>query len=114
MRKVKWLVTSRNRQDIEERLRPDGLRIKISLELNATHISRSVDSFINFKIQELAALKGYDKNLREKVKNQLCEKAEATFLWVALACKRLRDVPNWKTKSVLGDLPPGLEPLIAG
>jgi hypothetical protein len=111
--KVKWLVASRNRPDIEERLRPDGLRVKISLELNSTHVSRAVTTFINYKVHELAARKKYDTKLQEEVKNQLCEKAEATFLWVALACKRLSDeeVPLWKTRSVLEDLPPGLEPL---
>lgn len=111
--KVKWLVASRHRPDIEERLRPNGLRIKISLELNATHVSRAVNTFINYKVRELAARKKYDTKLQKEVKNQLRKKAEATFLWVALACKRLSDeeVPLWETRSVLRDLPSGLEPL---
>jgi hypothetical protein len=33
--RVKWLVSSRQRSDIELRLRPDKLRSKISLELNS-------------------------------------------------------------------------------
>ena len=52
--RVKWLVASRNRPDIEERLKSDGLRLKINLELNSFHISRAVNSFIDFKVQELA------------------------------------------------------------
>jgi NACHT domain len=111
--KVKWLVASRNRPDIQEHLRSNGHRIKISLELNATHVSQAVTTFINYKVRELATRKKYDTKLQKEVKNQLCEKAEATFLWVALACKRLCDeeVPLWKTRSVLKDLPPGLKPL---
>ena len=51
--KVKWLVASRSRPDIEERLRPDNLHLKISLELNSSHILYTVNAFINLKVQEL-------------------------------------------------------------
>ena len=82
--KIKWLVASRNRPDIEERLRPDGLRLKISLELNSYYISNAINAFIDFKILELTKLKGYKTDLREKIKNYLCANANGTFLWVAL------------------------------
>ena len=36
--RVKWLVASHNRLDIEERLRSDSSCLKISLELNSSHI----------------------------------------------------------------------------
>jgi len=78
--KVKWLLSSRHRADIEAFLRPEGSRKRISLELNSEHISRAVDSFIGYKIEELAKQKEYDEHLREKVANQLREKAESTFL----------------------------------
>jgi hypothetical protein len=109
--KVKWLLSSRHRSDIEAFLRPEGSRKKINLELNSQHISRAVDLFIGYKIEELGKQKEYDEHLREKLTNQLKEKAESTFLWVALACKMLGDVPRWKTLSVLQELPSGLEPL---
>lgn len=32
--------------------------------------------------------------------NKLYEKAEATFLWVALACKELGEVPLWRTVTI--------------
>jgi hypothetical protein len=109
--KVKWLVASRNRPDIEERLRPDSLRLKISLELNLSHISRAVDAFIDVKVGELAKEKRYDDKIREEVRNHLFNNAEGTFLWVAVVCKELREVPRRKTKSALKGFPPGLEPL---
>jgi hypothetical protein len=108
---VNWLVASRNRPDIEERLGPDSRRMRIGLELNPTQISRAVAAFINSKVKDLATQKKYDTGLQEEVKDQLFEKAEATFFWVALACKRLGEVPPWKTRSVLKELPYGLEPL---
>jgi hypothetical protein len=109
--KVKWLIASRNKPEIEERLRPDALRLKISLELNSVHISHAVDSFIGFKVQQLAARKGYDTPLKQEVESVVREKAEETFLWVALVCKELEEVRLWRTRTVLKELPPGLEPL---
>jgi hypothetical protein len=104
-------VASRNRPDLEEWLKPDILCSKISLGLNSSHISLAVDAFINFKVSELADLKEYDSKLHEDVKSCLCKNTEGTFLWVALVCKELRKVPPWETRSVLEELPPGLDPL---
>jgi hypothetical protein len=111
MPKVKWLVASRNKPEIEERLRPDTLRLKISLELNSVHISHAVNSFISFKVQQLAARKGYNTILQQEVESVLREKAGDTFLWVALVCKKLEEIQRWRTQAALKELPPGLEPL---
>ena len=107
---VKWLVSSRNRPDIKDRLGPDNLRLKIDLELNQAHISRAVNTFIDFKVSELAK-RGYTSQLQEKVSSYLHENAEDTFLWVALVCKELQNVQVRKTLSVLRDFPPKLESL---
>jgi hypothetical protein len=109
--RVKWLVSSRNRPDIEEWLRPDGLRVKISLELNSSHISQAVNSFINFKVSKLVERKGYKSELCDRIKSYLRAKADGTFLWVALVCKELQSVQIRKTLSVLERFPPGLQPL---
>jgi hypothetical protein len=111
--KAKWLVASRNRLDIEERLRPDNLRSRISLEFNSPHVSQAVNAFIDFKVRELTRLKHYDENLREEVKSYLQNNAEGTFLWVALVCKELQNIlrSGRKTRSVLRKFPRGLEPL---
>ncbi|KAI9777756.1 MAG: hypothetical protein M1839_008551 [Geoglossum umbratile] len=109
--KVKWLVASRNRPDIEERLRPDSFLLKISLELNPSPISSAVNNFIDTKVSELANRKKYDNRLCKEVRSYLSKNAEDTFLWVALVCRELRDVPSWEAQSVLEEFPPGLEPL---
>ena len=41
---VKWIVSSRNRYDIEQCL---GLDIRLNLELNADHISHAVDVYVD-------------------------------------------------------------------
>ena len=68
--KIKWLVSGRNRPKIEERLRPDGARMKISLELSLAHVSTAVTAFIKFKVRKLALRKQYDTTLEEEVKKQ--------------------------------------------
>jgi len=107
--RVKWLVTSRNLPTIEQFLHPNSVSDKVSLELNAGHISKAVTAFIDFKLQLLAVVKGYDPNTKREVRQILRDKAEDTFLWVSLVCKELESVPLYQTEEVLRELPPGLD-----
>jgi hypothetical protein len=109
--RVKWLVTSRNIAEIERHLQPDMLGAKMSLEVKASHVSRAVAAFVEYKVQRLAIIHGYDAKLQAETQQQLCEKAEGTFLWVSLVCKELEKVPLYRTRAVLQALPPGLDPL---
>lgn len=107
--KVKWLVASRNRPDVAERLRPDDARMKISLELNPEHITKAVNAYIDSKVRELTLRKKYDLALEEEVRRTLSNRSEATFLWVALACKTLEKEPVSEAQSILENLPAGLD-----
>ena len=50
--RVKWLVSSRHRDGIEERLRSDKGRMKLSLELNAhSYVANAVTSYINHNLR---------------------------------------------------------------
>ena len=112
--RVKWLVSSRNRHDIEERLRINDCPAELSLELNAKSVSGAVDVYINHKVSELAEMKRYDAMLQNQVRDQLHQKANETFLWVALVCKKLRDVKKWDVLDVLQEFPSDLTQLYAG
>lgn len=109
--RVKWLVTSRNLPSIEQFLYPSLMSDKVSLELNASHISKAVTAFIDFKVEHLAALKKYDSQTQKRVRHMLHDRAENTFLWVSLVCSELEGVPSFRTKSILHEFPPGLNPL---
>lgn len=109
--KVKWLVTSRNLPEVERYLQPDSLGVKVSLEVKASHVSRAVAAFVEYKVQHLAVVQKYDTSLQAEVQQQLRNKAEGTFLWVSLVCKELEGVPLYRTREVLQALPPGLDPL---
>ncbi|EUC39573.1 hypothetical protein COCMIDRAFT_61008, partial [Bipolaris oryzae ATCC 44560] len=109
--KVKWLVTSRNVQGIERYLQPDSAGIKVSLEVCASHVSKAVTAFVNFKVQHLATTNKYDAGLQAEVQRVLRDRAEGTFLWISLVCKELEVVPHHDTREVLQAMPPGLDPL---
>jgi hypothetical protein len=79
-RHVKWLVSSRNKHDIEGRLRLDDIRMRLSLELNARHVSYAVDIYIDYKVSQLVSLK-HDKTMQCQVRDRMCLKANGTFLW---------------------------------
>jgi hypothetical protein len=109
--RVKWLVTSRNIPEIERHLQPDFLGVKVSLEVKASHVSKAVAAFVEYKVQRLVTVQRYNARLQAEVQQQLRSKAEGTFLWVSLVCKELESVPLYRTQEVLQELPPGLDPL---
>src|SRR5207248_2000523 len=58
--RVKWIVSSRNIIDIEQRLRLGGHKVRLCLELNAESVSRAVSIYIEYKVLQLAQQKKYD------------------------------------------------------
>jgi len=111
---VKWLVSSRNQPNIEERLTIKDSKLELSLELNAECVSGAVVTYINYKVSELERTKGYDSKLCDQVRDQLHQKVNETFLWVALVCQELEGaVENWDVLQVLQELPSELKLLYA-
>lgn len=108
--RVKWLVTSRNEPQLKELLEGDG-RLHTSLELNSPHVLKAVSTFINLKVAELTRRKKYNSDLQRFLKKYLRDKAEGTFLWVALVCKELERVMLARTQMTLQEFPAGLEGL---
>lgn len=48
-------------------LQPDSPGIKISLELSASQVSKTVAAFVNSKVQRLAAIHNYDYKTKVEV-----------------------------------------------
>ncbi|KAN0087273.1 hypothetical protein V8E54_000961 [Elaphomyces granulatus] len=107
---VKWIVSSRNRNDIEQCLGLDDSHARLSLELNAGHISNAVDVYVDHKVSQLISLRN-DKALQEQVRDQLHQKSDGTFLWVALVFEELRGALPRNLSQVLNRIPKGLTPL---
>lgn len=109
---LKWIVSSRNRPEIEQHLKLDNSSMKLSLELmqNADQVSEAVDAYIDFKISELQSLQS-DHEQRNRVRAILREKANGTFLWVALVAKGLEKARGWRVMQVVEKVPAGLDEL---
>jgi len=113
--RVRWLISSRHRiANIEEQLRLVKSRIELDLETDAQDsISSAVNAYIKHKVSELAELKQYELEVQETLVRYLQEKADGTYLWVALVCKQLAGLktPPPDTLSVLKTaFPPELSP----
>ncbi|KAI1357159.1 NACHT domain-containing protein [Xylaria arbuscula] len=108
---VKWIVSSRNRPEIEQQLKLDDSGIKLSLELtqNAEQVAYAVNAYIDVKISKLP-LNDDDKVL---VRDTMHQKANGTFLWVALVVHKLENVKSWHVLQVVEELPAGLKELYA-
>ncbi|KAF7893678.1 uncharacterized protein EAF02_001216 [Botrytis sinoallii] len=106
--KIKWLLTSRPLDSAEQELLVGCEQVMISLELNSTHISQGVTTYIVNKVAELDRRNSYGSDLCQKIQNELTEKAEDAYLWVSLICKRLESVHRENTLTTIQDLPPGL------
>lgn len=108
--KAKWLISSRNEQMIEIGLKEHQHGV-LSLELNDAHIAAAVEYFIYQKVDRLAELYTYNAKLRGRVLRHMMQNANSTFLWVALACKHLNNVPRIYVPAELAKLPSGLSSL---
>ncbi|KAM6504757.1 hypothetical protein FSOLCH5_015252 [Fusarium solani] len=110
--RVKWIVSSRNRRDIEQQLKLDDSQTRLSLELkaNAEHVSHAVGVYIDDKVSQLESLQD-DDALRDQVRHVLRHKATGTFLWVALVVQELKTAESWDVLDVLEEMPMGLEEL---
>ncbi|KAH6977632.1 hypothetical protein EDB80DRAFT_264764 [Ilyonectria destructans] len=112
--RVKWIISSRNWPDIEDKLDSAKQKVRLHLELNKDSISKAVDTYIGHKVDELACNKKYDKETRDTVQRHLADNADGTFLWVALVSQELAD-PEVRRKqhtlTKLKSFPPGLDSL---
>lgn len=106
--KVKWFMTSRKAEYIVKDFL-DKSHLCVDLEENSKHVLQAVGTFIDFKVSSLAKRNKYSVEVQNSVKELLSEKAEGTYLWVALVCKDLKNVAGWMAVKVLADTPAGLE-----
>jgi NACHT domain len=104
---IKWIVSSRNRIDIEQKLQLYNSRM-MDLKENAEQISGAVDAYIDYYVPKLAALQ-FDKSLQDQVRDIIRQKANGTFLWVSLVIKELKEVETWEILKVINEMPMDLK-----
>lgn len=110
---VKWIVSSRDRPEITDRLVATA-KSCISLELNMESVSDAVERYIQHKVCKLARIKGsrYSDQTRDHIQRYLSSNSEGTFLWVALVCQALDEKSDkWNVLQRMKEFPSGLDAL---
>ncbi|EXK35827.1 hypothetical protein FOMG_09028 [Fusarium oxysporum f. sp. melonis 26406] len=111
--RAKWIVTSRNRCEIEELFRQTSSKVALSLELHEDSVSEAVNSYISYRTRQLAERKKLKKSTSQQIHDHLSQRAHGTFLWVALVCQRLERCRAWEIPDQLSQFPQGLNQLYA-
>ncbi|CAG8176592.1 unnamed protein product [Penicillium salamii] len=108
---IKWIVSSRNRDDIGQHLDRHSNITTLRLESVPQQISLAMTNFVNARVSQIPALKEHI-DLQDKLKSQICQKAGGTFLWAALIVTELgKDVFPAEMIHLLDETPAGLIPL---
>ncbi|KAJ5455936.1 uncharacterized protein N7458_004200 [Penicillium daleae] len=108
--KIKWMLTSRLLDSVDRELLTGHNQLQVSLELNSKYVSKAVKNYIASKVEELNRRQQYRATLKRELEAELTAKAEGTFLWVSLACKRLESIYREEALTTIQTLPPGLYP----
>ncbi|CAI7590969.1 unnamed protein product [Penicillium glandicola] len=108
--RVKWLVSSRYKDEIEQMLGFDDRHTKLSLERNSKSVSHAVNLYIDDKLSKLISLRN-DKFLEGQMREEIRQKADGTFLWVAVVFQELQRALKKDITRVLNGMPKGLTPL---
>lgn len=109
--RVKWIVSSRHRCEIDEVLGQTPAKLSLSLELNDTSVSQAVHYYINYHTRQLQMQKNLNTQETREVLDYVSEHAQGTFLWVALVFQQLGRSRSWEITSTLRKLPSGLNGL---
>lgn len=122
---AKWLVSSRKNPDIEEALEDCAARRTLSLELNADSLTGAVEAYVKQKMVDLndtyrkryrnRPLKVWEKvdNIRDEIGKEIRQKANGTFLWVALVFKEIKSLDAEQALKRTRQIPPGLDEVYA-
>ncbi|KAG4272788.1 hypothetical protein FPRO04_10303 [Fusarium proliferatum] len=110
---AKWIVTSRNRCEIDEIFRRTPSKIALSLESHEASVSEAVNSYISYKTRQLAERKKLKQQISQELYDHLSQSSQGTFLWVASVCQRLERCRAWEIPNQLLQLPRDLSKLYA-
>ncbi|KAK3291304.1 uncharacterized protein B0H64DRAFT_349303 [Chaetomium fimeti] len=107
---VKWILTSRNRADIDGNLALEDPGAKLSLEVNSEAVSQAIETYIIHKVAQVPSLRSSPVQ-RTKIQQKLLENAEGTFLWVDLVLRSIHTVLADDAVRRVDETPPGLPAL---
>ncbi|KAL6805892.1 WD40 repeat-like protein [Trichoderma sp. SZMC 28012] len=110
---LKWLVSSRPTVDLRVPETEGSL-----VELDSQKLQKPVNAFIDHKISLLKGRPGYTDEILEQARKEVSQRAENTFLWVALVFKELDKedgnhivVDGMYALDIIKEIPSGLSKL---
>ncbi|KAL8364654.1 hypothetical protein RB595_003776 [Gaeumannomyces hyphopodioides] len=106
--RVRWILSSRNDVEPQEELNCPHSILRLEQLDNAESVSRAVEAYINSKTAHIKP-----PSLRDHVREVLRQKANGTFLWVALVVQELKQAKPWDMRRVVDEVPTGLDELYA-
>ncbi|KAK4233138.1 hypothetical protein C8A03DRAFT_19724, partial [Achaetomium macrosporum] len=113
--KVKWLLSSRPEVDLLAELKGPGTNFTDAsnslVELDTQRLTEPVNAYIDHKLIALRCRKGYNDSVLAEVSREVRQRAENTFLWVALAFKVLDTVHGRYAVKRITEMPPSLSEL---
>ena len=103
---VKFIITSRRENDIEEELLSADNPYAQDLHIDKGNVNRDLYKFINVKVNQLAAKRKFrSKRTVEEIERALAHKAGGTFLYVSLVLNELRRTPESHMQQKLQEWP---------
>ncbi|KAL2887316.1 Vegetative incompatibility protein HET-E-1 [Ceratocystis lukuohia] len=107
---VKWIVSSRGWQDIEQHLGDAEQKVKIHLEMNQDSVSQAVKHYIQSKVDEIERKKGFGQEAKKAISEHLKKNSGGTFLWKfpaglsPLYRRMLEDINQSEDKELYNDI----------
>ena len=103
---VKFIITSRRENDIEEELLSTDTPYAQDLHMDWLNVNRDLYKFINVKVNLLDSKRKFkSKRIIEEIKRALAQKAGGTFLYVSLVLNELRRTPESQMQRKLQEWP---------
>ncbi|KAJ5609893.1 NACHT and WD40 domain protein [Penicillium herquei] len=107
---VKWFITSRPLFEIPESRSGMGFEKQELLILDDRNLPPSINTYIR---QKMGALRKRAKNKErvDRIEHSLCERANNTFIWVALVTDKISSKPESSWEKILQRIPDNLNSL---
>lgn len=109
--KIKWLLSSRPEIDLPNRLTEDKLEALKQVDVQSH--PEPVDAYITYKLDQLKSRLKYKDEILKEVGSEIRQRAQNTFLWVALVFKDLlhRRVKDYAAMKEIQKIPGDLSEL---
>jgi hypothetical protein len=104
--KVRWIVSSRPHVKLQSSDTTGSL-----VQLDPRLLMDPVNKYIDHKLLALEKKDGYNEKTLATVSRIIYQRANNTFLWVALVFKKLESIKGWHAAKIVDAIPPELNKL---